>query len=1121
MADVDQWLEALGLGQYAALFAENDVDLEVLPELTEHDLAELGISLGHRKKLLKAIASLDQNGDAAGLEEAPAAPLKPARASIVEAERRQLTVMFCDLVDSTALSERLDPEDLRDVIHAYQECCSDVIGRFDGYVAKFLGDGVLIYFGYPRAHEDDAVRAVRAGLDLVAAIDRLRPLGDLTIRSRIGIATGDVVVGDLFTKGASDLGAVVGETPNMAARLQGLAGSGSVVIARSTKRLLGGSFEYADLGEHQLKGFTDPVQVWRVLGESAAIGRFEARHGETLAPMVGREQELALLRERWARVTEGESQVVLMSGEPGIGKSRILLGLFEMLADEPHTRLRLYCSPYHVHTALHPFIDHLARAAGYALDDPPEVKLDKLEAMLGQATDQVDEAAALMAPLLSIPAGGRYPPLDLTPQQEKAKAFEVMIAQIAGLADRQPVLVIVEDAHWIDPTSIEFLDMVIGRLQHSPVMLVIAFRPTFKPPWTSHSHVTSLSLNRLGRDQAAAIIERLTGGKAFPPEVLDQIVAKTDGVPLFVEELTKTILESGLLAEQDNGYRLIGPLRTLRIPSTLQDSLMERLDRLDPGKEVAQIGAAIGREFYHELLAAAVLPLAEDELEMALNRLISAELIFRRGLPPNATYRFKHALVQDTAYNSLLRTRRQRLHREIAELLEQQFPQTVAAEPELLAHHYQEAGLAEQAIPYALQAGDAAAGRYASIEARARYQSVLEMAQSLPRAESATRSQIEATLKLASVAQNRQHFELDLKQLQRALTMAEELDDQQQLCRVHYWIGRTNYVLGRFDAGVRSAELSLHIAESLGSRDDDTSGPVNLLARLHCLRGEAQEAADFAARSLAQMHELGNRIEEAAVAGVLAFAYGLQGRFDDAFEAADRGVELAQKLDHLPTLAAAFHFRGVVHGWAGDLPDSEASFEQAIALCEQSGDLFRKYLAHGWRGEAYLIGDRVDAAAEDLTQCLALAEQIGTSFHRGAFQALLAKIRLWAGDLEEARRLSQEALAIASDSAQEWSRSIALQINAEVMLATDPPDVAGAEAAIQAAIAIQEQRACRRDLAWTHLASGHVFEAKGETGRASEAFATALQMFDEMGLTRGQTAARAALGTSEGDAATT
>ncbi len=1092
--DLGAWLRQLGMERYESTFRDAEIEPDILPDLTDADLKELNIPLGPRKKLLKAILALQD-------EQQP-----------TEAERRQLTVMFCDLVDSTALAGRLDPEDLRVVIQAYQHCCAEVVDRFGGHVANFMGDGVLAYFGYPRAHEDDAERAVRAGLDLVTAIEQLRPYQDLVVRCRIGIATGEVVVGDLIGGKASDKGTVVGETPNLAARLQTSAGAGCVVISDGTKHLLAERFDYADLGEHKLKGFYDPVKIWRVTGERSLESR-EAHHAAGLAPMVGREDEVAFVGQIWEHVRTGEGRVVLLSGEPGIGKSRMINGLLDWASGQPHTHLRYYGSPFHMQTGMHVILDQLERAAGYARDDAPDIKLDKLEQMFAQGSERPHEDAAVFAPLLGIPTADRYPPpaSELTPQQQKVKAFEVLWQQLIAFTAKRPVLMIVEDAHWSDPTSIEMFDMMVNRIQELPILLVVAFRPDFKPPWTDNDHVSSISLQRLGHDQIKAIAERLTGGKRLPSELIDQIVAKTDGVPLFVEELTKTILESGLLEDRGDHFELTGSLKKLAIPTTLQDSLMARLDRLVPGKQVAQVGAAIGREFYHQLLAEAAGPLGEGELEAALERLLAAELIQRHGAHPNVTYRFKHALIQDTAYNSLLKAKRQRLHNEIGKLLEEKFPHTVDAEPELLAYHFQEAGHPETAIPYALRAGDAAVTRYASVEARARYQAALEMAQLLPSSDDASRARIQAALKLATVGQNRQHFEADLQQLENVRTLAQKIEDDQQLCQIHYWIGRTNYVLGRFDAGVASAEEALHIAELLGNGDQDTAGPVNLLARLNCLRGEARLASEFATRSLAQMHILGNQIEEAGVAGVLAFAFGQQGRFKEAFEAADRGLALAKKLEHLPTLAAVLQFRGVAHGWYGDLPTAVADFDQAIDLCEKSGDAFRKYLVHGWRGEAYLTAGEIQAAEKDLITCLALGEEIGTSFHRAAFQAFLAQIRLLQGDVSGAAGLSADAISAAYESAQAWGRSIALRVNAAVLLASDPPNVEKAEQAVEGAITIQERRECRCDLAWTHLMSARVCAAKGDVDAAVSALSTARQMFETMGMPLGLKAVDAVL----------
>ena len=924
--------------------------IDVLPDLTDADLAALGVSLGHRRKLLRAITLL---AEAAPEHVAAPAPVERAGAG---PERRHLTVMFCDLVGSTELSTRLDPEDLRDVIRRSRQCCVEVIHRYGGHVGNYVGDGILAYFGYPRAHEEDAQRAVRAGLGMVEAIAALNagvPEPGIELAIRIGINTGLVVVGDIGTGETRDEMAVVGETPNVAARLQELAEPGSVVVGASSYRLIEGLFLCDDLGALSVKGVSAAVPVYRVR-EPTGASRFEATATRGLTPLVGREDEIRLLLARWRLAEEGEGQVVLLSGEPGIGKSRIIQSLREQAAERAARQpALLLLAVLFEQRAL-----SRARPARARRRVPPHRfprgQARQARAGAGRGTGRPAEAAALLAPLLSIPTDDRYPPLDLTPQQHRAKAFATLLDQLVGLASQDPVLIIFEDAHWIDPTSVDLLQLVVDRVQRLPALLVIIFRQGFTPPWSGYPHLTSLSLGRLGHRQAVALIERVTGGKALPPEVLDQIVGRTDGVPLFVEELTKAILESGLLEDAGDRYVLTGPLPPLAIPTTLHNSLMARLDRLAPVKEVAQLAATLGRVFSHELLAA-LSPLGQAALEQALAELVEAELLFRRGTLPEVTYEFKHALLQDAAYGSLLRAKRQQLHRRIGQVLEERFPHTVEARPELLAHHFREAGLPDRAIPYALRAGDAAVARYASAEARARYGTALEMARTLPASVETARNRIATVLKLASVALNRDHFERDLRNLAEARTLAESLEDQQALCQIEYWIGRTDYVLGRFEAGVSHAEQALAMAEALGGDDTATASPINLLARIHCLRGEAREAITFARRNVEQMHRLGNRIEEAAISGVLAFAYGLHGEFAQAFQAADHGIELARKVEHLPTQAACLHFRGVAKGWHGELSESVANFEEALACADKAGDVFRKYLIYGWRGEACLI----------------------------------------------------------------------------------------------------------------------------------------------------------------------
>jgi class 3 adenylate cyclase len=629
--DVGAWLRGLGLGQYEGTFRDSEIEADILAELTEADLEKLGLPLGPRKRILKAIANLDDAEKASGVSGA-ARPL-PEDA----AERRQLTVMFCDLAGSTALSARLDPEDMRQVIRAYQQACSGVIARYDGFVAKFMGDGILAYFGFPRAHEDDAGRAVRAGLEIAGVVGTLETRAKARLEVRIGIATGLVVVGDLVGQGAAQEQAVVGDTPNLAARLQALAEPGEIVVASATRRLLRGGFHLRDLGRHAVKGLAEPVEAWVAEGVSSSDSRFEAAHTARPANLVGRETESTLLRERQRAAWQGEGQIVLISGEAGIGKSCLSAWLAEQVAHETYTRLRYQCSPYHRDSALYPFVQQLVRSAQIAPDESAECKLDKLEAVLGLATARTQEITPLIASLLSIPLNGRYPALGLSPVLQRRQTLSALLDQMEALARQKPLLMLFEDAHWADATSLELLNLAIERVKRLPVLLLITFRPEFEAPWTGLPDVATVALSRLNGSQAELMVGNVAGGRRLPDEVLAQIVAKTDGVPLFVEELTKHVLESGLLIEDGEHYRLDGPLPPLAIPSTLQDSLMARLDRLATVKEIAQIGAAIGREFSYALLKA-VVGRDEASLQATLAQLVDAELLFQTGAPPDLRY---------------------------------------------------------------------------------------------------------------------------------------------------------------------------------------------------------------------------------------------------------------------------------------------------------------------------------------------------------------------------------------------------------------------------------------------------------------------------------------------------
>jgi class 3 adenylate cyclase len=741
MQQVADWLQKLGLGKYAQSFAENDISFSILPDLTDQDLKELGVaSLGHRRQLLRAIADLtDSEPPSSKLTAELNAPLGPRDT----AERRQVTVMFSDLVGSTAMSTRMDPEDLREVISAYQKVVADTVQRFGGFVAKYMGDGVLIYFGYPEAHEDDAERAVRAGLDLVAAVGALKTHAPL--QTRVGIATGLVVVGDLIGSGASQEQAIVGETPNLAARLQGVAEPNNVVIAESTRKLVGNLFELDDLGATDLKGIAGPVRAWAALRLGSAEGRFEAMHPTGLTELVGRGEEVELLLRRWSKAKTGEGQVVLLSGEPGIGKSRLAAALMERLATEPHTPLRYFCSPQHTDSAFYPIISQMERAAKFTYDDTTRAKLDKLDALLAHSSTHRQDAA-ILAKMLSLPNDGRHPTLELAPQQLRQKTLEAPTAQLEALSRSSPVLMIFEDIHWIDPSSLETLGRTVDRIAAVGALLLITHRPEFEPPWLGRSYVSALTLNRLGRREIATMVDRITCNKPLPANIRQDILDRTDGIPLFVEEMTKALLEAG---GEEAAERAIGAIPSPRVavPASLHASLMARLDRLGPAKEVAQIGAVIGREFSHALLAA-VARRPEAALQSALERLISTGLLLRQGVQPHATYLFKHALVQDAAYGTLLRELRRGLHGRIAETLECKFGEIAENQPELLARHCTEAGLIEKAADLWGKAGQRSLERSALVEAAEQLKRALDQLASLPNTPALRREQIKLQVAL-------------------------------------------------------------------------------------------------------------------------------------------------------------------------------------------------------------------------------------------------------------------------------------------------------------------------------------------------------------------------------------
>ncbi len=1064
--DVAAWLRALGLEQYEQAFHGNAVDARVLPRLTAEDLKEIGVAaVGHRRLLLEAIAALG--------EPKPSAISAPSeRAARAPPERRQLTVMFADLVGSTALASRLDPEEMREVLRAYQDAVTGEVARYEGHVAKLMGDGVLCYFGWPRAHEDEAERAVRAGLSMVEAVDRLVAPGGDTLSARVGIATGLVVVGDLAGQGAAEEDAVVGETPNLAARLQAVAEPASVVLAPSTRRLAGDLFEYADLGTHVLKGFAEPVRAWRALGPGCTVSRFEARGAEALMPLVGRDEELALLLRRWELAREGEGQVVLLAGEPGIGKSRLLRALRESLAAEAHTALRYQGSPYHTNTALHPVIEQLERAASFGREDPAEVRLAKLETLLAEGTVDVARAVPLVADLLSISTEGRYPPLELPPQRQKELTFAALLEQLVGLAARRPVLVALEDAHWIDPTTLELFGLVVDRVRDLPALVMITFRPEFVSPWTGRAHVAALALSRLGRRHSAAMVGRVVGDRTLPAAVVDQIVAKTDGVPLFVEELTKVVLETGLAREAAERQAVESPL-SLAIPDTLQDSLMARLDRLAPVKEVAQIAACIGREFPYELLAA-VAPLRRDQLDHALAELTGAELIFRRGAPPEATYTFKHALVQDAAFQSLLKSRRQQLHAGIARVLEEQFSDTANVQPEVVARHCTEAGLIPKAIGYWHKAGRQAVARSALKEAVAHLSAGLEVLQTMPCGAERDRQELDlqVTLGAALLAVCGQPAPETGQAYARARELAEQLGDTRQLLQVLY--GQAAHHNSRADlrAGGEAAATLLRLAQETGDKAGWADGHRMVgvasvaLAQLAAARTHLEAAIEVPGASnhpdAAWLYAMDPWV---TAWGWLAWPLLLGGYPEQAWARHRESLVRARDKGHPNTLAQVLYC-GCAFRQMCDDPEGVRELATALGVLatEQAFPYWRAMatIFEGWAlaraGEAGLAAERVRAG-------LAAYRATGAELWQPYFLALAAEAHEGAGQTLDVLQLLDEGLERVTKTGERWYEAELHRLRGELLRRSASVDTSEVEACFRKAVEVAQEQ----DAKWWEL----------------------------------------------------
>ena len=1064
MQEIADWLRKLGMSEYAQRFAENGIDVSSLRHLTDQDLKDIGVLLGHRRKMLAAIGELT-----------PAAPAKPVPASGVEpktqdtAERRQVTVMFSDLVGSTALSARMDPEDLREVISAYQKCVAETVGRFGAFVAKYMGDGVLVYFGYPQAHEDDAERAVRAGLELIAAVARLKTRASL--QTRVGIATGLVVVGDLIGSGEAQERGIVGETPNLAARLQGIAEPNTVVIAEGTRKLLGSLFELKDLGAKDLKGIAGPVRAWAALRASSAEGRFEALHASGLTALVGREEELELLLRRWSRAKSGEGQVVLLSGEAGIGKSRLTAALLERLASEPHTRLRYFCSPQHTDSVLYPIIGQMERAAELTHNDTAQVKLDKLDALLAQ-TSTSKQDAALFAEMLSLPNDGRYPAPELSPPQRRQRTLEALTAQLERLATQKPVLMIVEDAHWVDPTSLEVFGRTVERIKTLSALLIVTFRPEFSAPWVGQSHVMSLTLNRLGEREAVAIIAHLVGNKELTADVMVEIVERTDGIPLFVEEMTKAVLEAESGSE---ARRTVGavPSPAPAVPASLHASLMARLDRLGPAKEVAQIGAAIGREFSHALLAAVVRK-PEAELASALDRLIAAGLLFRQGVPPHSSYLFKHALVQDAAYGTLLREPRRALHARIAETLESQFAEIVDNQPELLARHCTEAGQIEKAAGLWGKAGRQSLARSALVEAAEQLTRALTQIATLPATPALRREQIKLQVALITpllhvngyaAPEPKAAAERARLLIEQAEALGEPPEDPLLLFSALYGVWTANYIAINGDVMRELAAQFLALAEKQRATvplmiAHRVMG-VSLVITGDIAEGRAHYDRAIALYDPAEHRPLATRFGTHSGVAVLSYrsqALWMLGYPEAALADTGHALRDAREIGQAATLMFALAFASDTHIHCRKYVTANALVDELVALADEKGSLYWKAAGMMNHGRVLVLTGKAPDAVHIMTSGITAWRSTGATVWTPLCLSYLASAYAELGQEDDAWRCIGEATNLIETNKESYCEAEVNRIAGEIALKSPEPDAAKAEAYFERALAVARQQ---------------------------------------------------------------
>ncbi len=1027
MPDIKEWLKIHKLGELGGKFAAHDIGFDVLGELTNEDLRELGLTIGQRKRLQKAIRTV------AGVKTTPR--LQPVAA----AEKRQVTILFCDLVGSTRISQSLDPEKMFELLGLYQRNAAEVISRYDGHVAQFLGDGVFVYFGYPIAHEDDSQRAIISAFELIETTAALETGLDQPLSVRIGIDNGPVVIGDLRMNLDGDIDAIAGETPNRAAKLQSMAGVNEVVIGDHLKDLLGEFITCEDLGKRDVGSGLDPQHGWKVTGFSERGGKLNRRRHGVSAPLIGRADERTLIDQAWADCKAGKGGTLLIKGEAGIGKSRLTSHLLRQVPKSSRRGLSFFCSSYHQGTAFYPIADQLRRIAGITYRDRADGRLEKAQELLRIAEERgLPKRLLSLYEALIVDDDTRADPM--SPEERKTRMISTLHGLLVGRAKDMPVVLCCEDLQWCDPSTLATWDYLVKNTTDLPVLFAFTYRSDFKCRWESQERSTVIELDRFGMLDAVELIRGVASGKRLPERVEAQLLDKTDGVPLFIEEVTRSVLGSGMLREEEDCFELIDETIDIDIPATLNDALMTRLDRMNELREVTLWASALGRRFTVDQLRS-VAPFTQQDIFTALGQLTSSDLLRKSGPMGHEIYEFRHALVREAAYNSMLESKRRRIHEAIINGLIRMDPELPERQPDLFYTHSLMSGNLRHAADYALAAGDQIATRYKGPETRVHYHAAYDLIEKFDQTPENDRLKIRAAIKLASSASKPREIEADLMRLAEAGALAEAVGNIPRQVQCLYWTARLRYDARDEKGAMEIASKAAELAEPIGDIRL-RAAPENLLAFLYCLQGNPARGISMTERNSKDLEILGDQREATVMTGIYAFALGSGGFYERAETAAKRAVNMAEALGHNQSLSVAAFARATVLGWEGRTDAAKPWITRALDAARACNNHFQAYATHGWAGEALMnrmahLGDynMLEDATEHLRNALAIAGKIGVDFHVSAFRAHLAHAKLRANKIETAHELIAEALAIAEKSDQPWGRCIAHRVLGEIELA--------------------------------------------------------------------------------------